>query len=645
MNESFKAELKLPPGSTALDLYTFEGHEALSRLYGYSAVALGKLNETVDFEALLGKPAEVVVSDEGGSPRSYHGIIAGVAYDGVVARRPAYRLELVPWLWLATRGANVRVFQNQTVVDIIEKVILPYEPAFQNEVKGNLAKRAYCVQYRETDFNFISRLLEEEGLFYFFRHSAGKHEMVLANLPGVHVNEHGLKALPYHDNARQRSEGAVVTHWRWSHQIQTGKVAVRDHHFMLPAQTFEKMAEAEVKHPHGKIQLYDHDLGLPPHADDPLAPADLQTLPPMAEAIAKRRLEAHQALRVAADGRTSALRLCAGARFTLEGHPEAGQNAEHIVHSTHVRIRIAGYESGAAKESIHECDFTAFPSTLVFRPGRLTPKPRAPGPQTATVVGPAGEEIFVDKYGRVKVQFHWDREGKKDAGSSCWVRVAQPSAGKSWGVVMLPRIGQEVVVDFIEGDPDQPLVTGGVYNAENMPPYTLPDNKTVSTIKTNSSMGGGGFNELKFEDKKGSELLYLQAQKDRTELVKNDSKTDVGNNLTLTIKKDRSETVSEGKYDLTVKKAITTKTDDVYSLTAVKDVSTDTQANVKVTAKQAVKVDATTEVEISAKTKITLKCGGSQIELTPAGITIKGSLVTAEAQGLMTVKGALVKVN
>ncbi len=641
MNEIFTAKLKLVSGP-ALELFSVDGREALSSLYAYSVVALGAPTLDVDFEKLLGAPAEVAVSDSQGAVRSYHGLVASAAYEGVVAKKLAYRLEIVPWLWMLTRSANLRVFQKKTVNDIIKAVVEPYGASIKFEVQGSQRKREYCVQYRESDFNFISRLMEEEGIFYFFRHTPGQHQMVLANLPAIHVNELGLSDLSFQGNDRERTLGTVVTHWRWSRQLQTGKISLRDHNFMVPGEGYAKDQAVSFKHPHAKIEAYDYPSGVPRPGDEP---GDQSALTPEVAALAKQRLEALQAQRSAAEGSTNSLRLCTGARFNLKEHPVGGQNGEYIVHATHIRMRIAGYESGTDKASTHECDFSAFPSSVPFRPPRLTHKPRVQGPQTAIVVGPAGEEIHTDKYGRVKVQFFWDREGKKDASSSCFVRVAQSSAGKQWGVVMLPRIGQEVVVDFLEGDPDRPMVTGGVYNAENMPPYTLPDNQTVSTIKTNSSKGGGGFNELKFDDKKGSELLYLQAEKDRTELVKNDLKTDVNHDLTLTIKNDRTETVTEGKFDVTVKKG-------KHNLT-VKDAIT-------VTAQDKYTLDATSDVTIESKTKITLKVGSSTIVLEPAGIKIeavqiegtakaklafKGALSNFEADGVVTVKGALVKVN
>ena len=630
--------------SVAFDLVSMQGSESLSSLYNYSLVVMCDSKASVNFDDYLGKPVEVGVTD-GVQDRRFHGMVAGMRFESGGKRHNTYRMEMVPLLWLLTRSANVRIFQKKTTIDIIKLVVAGYGAVLVDSTKATLHKREYCVQYRESDFNFVSRLMEEEGIYYFFRHSAGKHEMVLVDAANTHAFALGLNTLPYNPVTGVIQHDEVVSRWIWSQYIQTGKVTVRDHHFMMPSSNFEKTEAAAGGHPHGDIEAYDHAIGLPPFADDPESPSTLEFLVPQAGSFAKHRLEALQAMRATVEGSTNSIRLCAGARFKLAEHPVGKQDAEYVVQSTSIRLRNAGFETGGDKRAMHECDFIAYPSAVPYRAARLTPKPRVSGLQTATVVGPAGEEIFVDKYGRVKVQFHWDRTGEKNASSSCYVRVAQATAGKGFGAVMLPRIGQEVVVDFLEGDPDQPLIVGGVYNAQNMPPYVLPDNKTISTVKTNSSPGGGGFNELKFDDKKGSELVFLQAQKDLTENVLNDVKTDIGHDLTLTIKNDRTETVTAGKFDVTVKAG-------KHNLT-VKD-------DIKVTAQAKYNLDATSDVTIESKTKITFKVGQSVIEMTPSGVSIKSvkieakadaqmalesAMVEAKASGVMTIKGSLVKVN
>jgi type VI secretion system secreted protein VgrG len=647
MNEHFEAKLSLP-GGLMLDLLSVDGTESLSALFSYTVTAFGPAGTKVDFDSLLGKPAEVTVSDGFGPDRLYHGLIANARFEGHVGRGHAWRFELVPWLWLATRSANLRIFQHKSVPDIIAAVVEPYDGVLVKQLSATYAPRDYCVQYRESDFQFVSRLMEDEGIFYFFRHSAGKLEMVLGDSTNVHTTQLSLETMPYNSTPRLRSKGASVTHWSWSSQIRTGKLSLRDHNFQVPAQTYEKSALAQVKHPHGQIEAYDYPGGLAPYGDSP-AVVDHNT---------RHWLEAAQALRASADGATNALRLCVGARFKLTEHEVTAQNGEYIVHGTRTRIRVANTESGVAADSSHDCRFTAFPAALPFRAPRVTPRPCVQGPQTALVVGPAGEEIHVDSYGRVKVQFHWDRSGAKDDHSSCFVRVAQPAAGKGWGVVMLPRIGQEVVVDFLEGDPDQPLVTGGVYNADNLPPYPLPDHKSVSTWKSRSTPKGGtaDYNELRMDDTKGSELLFLRAQKDRSDVVQENQGTDIGKDEQRTVGKNRSLAVGESqdttvgkKFALTVGedlqidvgkqlqvssgeavgitagKDFTVDASTAYSMNAGSDVHLKAGANFNAEGGANVNLKAGANVVIEATTQLTLKVGGSSIVIGPDGVSVTGS--------------------
>lgn len=651
MNEVFQAKLLLPDG-LKLDLVSVDGTESLSALFSYSVVAVGAVKTKVDFDALLGKPAEVSVSDGFGPDRTYHGVIASARFEGRLGKDHAWRFELVPWLWLATRSANLRIFQQMSVPDIITAVVGSYGGLLVKQLSSSYAPRDYCVQYRESDFNFVSRLMEDEGIFYYFRHSAGKLEMVLGDSPNVHATAMGLASMPYSTTPRLRSMGPSVTRWTWSRQIQTGKITLRGHNFRVPAQTHEKSAVAQVNHPHGRIEAYDYPGDLEPYGE---APGSLSGI---ADGNARHRLEAAQALRASAEGATNALRLCVGARFKLADHVVAAQNGEYVVHTTQTRIRMAGPESAWQPDSSHDCDFTVFPAALPFRPARITPRPRVQGPQTALVVGPAGEEIFVDKYGRVKVQFFWDRQGARDDKSSCFVRVAQPAAGKGWGVVMVPRIGQEVVVDFLEGDPDAPLIVGAVYNAENMPPYALPDNKTISTLKSRSTKGGGSgdFNELRFQDLKGSELLFLRAQKDRSDLVQHNLSTEIGSDEQRTVGKSRSTSIGESQdttvaknFALTVGEALqldvgqqmqiatgkafaTTAGQDftvdagtAYSMNAGTDVHLKAGTNLGAEAGTNIHLKAGVNVVIEAGVQLTLKAGASSIVIGPDGVSVTGT--------------------
>ena len=621
-----------------LRFLSLSGGEELSRPFEYRLVGLLKATEPLAFDDVLGAAAEVTVGVGNPEARVYHGVVAAVAFDGTRGGYLSYRFTLRPWLWLLTRSVQLRIFQKKSVPDILKAVFNQHGGIFDDQTTATYRKREYCVQYRESDFNFVSRLMEEEGIFYFFKHVAGKHTLVMADAPSVHVAMLGLSTLTYFDDSNPDHRVPAVSKWRWSREVRSGKAALRDHSFLLPDQNFEKLETAQVGHAQGAHEVYDHPAGLQTYPDDA---AVLSGLPDEAGLIAKRRIEELRSRFAVAQGETSVINLCTGARMTLQQHPVVAQNAEYLVYSTQTEAAVSGYEGGQTTATSHRCSFSVFDARLAFRPERSTPRPRAGGPQTATVVGPAGKEIHIDKHGRVKVQFHWDRQGTSDANSSCFVRVSQPSAGKGWGMVFLPRIGQEVVVDFLDGDPDQPLVTGGVYNADNMPPYTLPDNATVSTIKSRSTEQGGAtdFNELRFEDLKGSEYLLMQSQKDKLEFVKETVKTEVGKDQHLIIKQDRKEKV-EGDFHLTVVKALKQKVDGKYSLKVAQDILLATDANHGLKAAQGISSEAGTTISLKAGTEVHIKAGTNAGFEGGVNVHIKGAAnVVIEAGAQLTLKG------
>ncbi len=587
---------------------------------------------------MLGTPAQVKVGVGSSHERIYHGVVAALAFDSLVGGHLAFRFTLRPWLWLLTRSAQLRIFQQKSVPDILKAVFDAHGGTFDDRLSGTYRTREYCVQYRESDFNFVSRLMEEEGIFYYFIHEAGKHTLVLADTASVHETMLGLSRLTFNGDHNPDPRVLAASKWRWSREVRSGKAAVRDHSSLLPQQTFEKTETAQVHHAQGTHEVYDYPAGLPTYPDDP---GVLGGLAAEAASIVKRRLEELRSRFAVAQGETSVINLCTGARFSLAGHPVSDQNVEYLVYSTQVAMRLSGYAAGETVQTSHRCSFSVFPSNTVFRPERSTPRARVGGLQTATVVGPDGDEIHVDKYGRVKVQFHWDREGQKNADSSCFVRVAQASAGKGWGMMFLPRIGQEVVVDFLDGDPDQPLITGRVYNADHMPPYVLPDQATVSTIKSRSSKEGGAndFNELRFDDLQGSEYLLMQSQKDKLEFVKETVKTEVGMDQHLIIKKDRKEKV-EGDFHLTVVKAVKQQVDGKYSLKVAQDILLATDANHGLKAAQGISSDAGMAISLKAGTAVHIKAGTNAGLEGGVNVHIKGAAnVVIEAGAQLTLKG------
>jgi len=631
--------------------------EEVSRLFEFQVVAVTE-DVSVSADDLLGTNAAVSVEVAEGSKRWFHGVVASFGIEGADGRKISYRLTLRPWLWLLTRRANLRIFQEMTAPDIIKEIFGEYTSTFVDELSATYAKRTYCVQYRETDFNFVCRLMEEEGIFFFFRHTEDKHELVLADASSSHQPLEGFANIPFDDDPKQIVGAAVVSQWRMRHEIQTGKVTLRDYDFLAPATDLTSTTAASSRsHAENDREVYDYP-GL--HA----VKAD-------GNARAVVRLGAAESAFARFSGSGNTPGLSAGAKFTFEQHPRDDQNTDYVVLYTRIEMRLAGYEAGAGGETQFQCNFVVQPYAEPFRPARITRKPAVAGPQTAVVVGDGDAgDIYTDVHARVKVQFHWDRIGAKDANSSCWVRVASPWAGNGWGMISLPRLGQEVVIDFLEGDPDQPLITGRVYNGAQLPPYELPANATVSTVKSRSKLGeAADFNEIRFEDKAGEEYVLLHAQKDRLEFVEGTLKSHIGigdgeGDEHRTVKKDRKEKI-EGEYHLTVVKEVRQKfkdklsmevvgsmlfkTDDIWSLKAASDITAESGAaismkstgdlhlkigaNIGADAAQNVHIKGGMNIVIEGGIQVSIKAGGSSIVLGPDGVSITGAMVKINSGG------------
>jgi type VI secretion system secreted protein VgrG len=462
-----------------------------------------------------------------------------------------YTIQIVPWLWTLTRTTDCRIFQNKTVPDIIEQIFqdLGFSD-FKLELMGSFEPRDYCVQYRESDFHFVSRLMEEEGIFYYFTHEKSKHTLVLVNANS------SCKACPKAEKVLYEPEKGIgewedrIFAWSEQSEFRSGKFTFRDHHFEMPDKSLEFSAPtANPVGGNGKLDLYDYPgrYAMQFHNKDGSAGKS----EPLGDSYVKRRMQEEEAQHKRASGQSNCRAFFTGSKIKFEGAPgfTAG---EYLLTSVQHWCRVqTNFVSGEEGGETYSNQFTCVPIAVPYRPQRTAPKPIVHGSQTAVVVGLAGEEIDTDKYGRVKVQFHWDREGKKDQDSSCWVRVGTPLAGKNWGLIHIPRIGQEVIVDFLEGDPDQPIIIGSVYNADQMPPYTLPANKTQSGIVSRSSLEGSpeNFNEICFEDKKGSELLYIRAEKDQTIAVEHDESHWVGHDRLKTIDHDETTLVHHDRTE------------------------------------------------------------------------------------------------
>ena len=654
-----------PLGDDVLLMVGFFGAESISNLFSYQIEVIAENKKEVAFEKLLGEKIAVSLTTPGETKRYFNGICSRVSQGMRTSLFTAYRLELVPQFWLLTRKAQSRIFQHITVPDILKKVLEGLDVTY--ELRGTFHQRDFCVQYRETDFNFASRLMEEEGIYYFFKHSAGGHQMVVANTPQSHpsVPDHGTITFEGVEGGTRDDDR--IHSWEKIQELRTGKYTLWDHCFEIPHKHLEaekklldSVTAGEVSHkllvpPSEKLEIYDWPGAYAQRFDGVDKgggdqPAELQKIFQDNERTVGIRIqeEATPALVIQATGNCG--HMVSGHKFTLTEHFNA--DGPYVITAVqHTASVSADYRSGEGGEFTYENSFTCIPMELPFRPLRRTPKPVVQGTQTAVVVGPPGEEIFPDKYGRVKVQFHWDREGKNDLDSSCWIRVGTMWAGKQWGMVHIPRIGQEVIVDFLEGDPDQPIIMGSVYNAEMMPPYLLPDNKTQSGVKSRSSKGGGppNFNEFRFEDKKGSEEVYLHAEKDWNIMVENDKNQTVCRDETHTVKRDRTKTVRNNEQSTIIHNR-TEKVGDHESITIGKTRTLSVIENQTVTVgqnetytvqqkKQQSVGDSYTlvatnriqesskEIEITAGTTLTIQGPGGGMKIDASGVTIWGVLV------------------
>jgi type VI secretion system secreted protein VgrG len=532
-------EIVTPLDPDALLFHGMYAREELSRLSKYQLDLLSPKND-VKFDGLLGKSVTVKLALADDKTRYFNGYVTRISQVGTLGRYTRYLATVRPWLWFLTRTADCRIFQDMTVPDIVVKVFGDHNTAdFKKQLTGTYRTWNYCVQYRETDFNFVSRLLEQEGIYYYFTHADGRHTLVLADSPTAHQPFAGYETIKFRaPETGLRPEIEHVDNWTFARELEPGVYAHDDFDFERPSVELLAKKSHIRSHDHADYEVYDF-------------PGEY-LMKPDGEQYAGARIEELAAQYEIASASTNARGLCVGSVFTLEDQPRQDQNREHVVLSATYNLKFSDYESipespGAA----YSCSFDCMSSKQQFRPARTTPKPSVQGPQTAIVVGPSGDEIYTDKYGRVKVLFHWDRYGKKDENASCWLRVSYAWAGKGWGAVHIPRIGQEVIVDFLEGDPDEPIVVGRVYNAEQMPPYDLPGNKTQSGIKSRSSQGGGpaNFNEIRFEDKKGSELVTLHAEKDQSISVENDESHSVGHDRTKSVGHNETTTVSNNRTE------------------------------------------------------------------------------------------------
>ncbi len=534
--ETRELAVATPKGDDYFLLRTLSGTERISAPFEYTLELLGGEDNT-PYTDLVGKPMTVRLELGDGSTRYFNGIVSRFAQSTGEKGRVEFRATLVPWLWLLTRRSDCRIFQGKTVPDIIKQVFRDLGLTdFEDKLDGTYREWEYCVQYRETDFAFVSRLMEQEGIYYYFRHENGKHVLVLAD------STSSVKAFPGYDEIRYKPFDAVLTDYELIHtltverELQPGRYAHTDYDFKAPKRNLLTAAKATRAGAENPFEIFDYPGEFTVTADG--------------EDMASVRLDEHLTRFEIARGTGDSRGIAAGCKFRLVEYRREDQNKEYLVTSTAIQASSDEFESGAKEPRVmYSVAFAAIDATQLYRAPSTTPLPMIHGCQTAVVVGKSGEEVWTDEHGRVKVQFHWDRESAGDENSSCWIRVSQPWAGKKWGAINIPRIGQEVIVEFLEGDPDRPIITGRVYNGENKTPYPLPSMGTVSAMKTNTSKGGGGFNEIRFQDKKGDEQIFVHGEKNVDVRVKNDTYEWVGHDRHLVVKNDRFEHVENNRHE------------------------------------------------------------------------------------------------
>jgi type VI secretion system secreted protein VgrG len=702
-------EVKTPLGTDKLIITGFNAHEAISQLFSLQVDVVAAITTDVAFDQLLGQSVTVRLDAPEGKKRFFNGICSRVSEGKRDNDFTSYRLEVVPKLWLLTKKAQSRIFQQKNVPDILRDVLGEYGLDPQVDIQGTFEPRDYVVQYRETDFNFVSRLMEEEGIYYFFKHEDGSHKLVLANTPGSHPDVPLNASIIFEQVVGGFRNEDRIYDWSKVQELRSGKYLLWDHCFELPHKHLQAdkgiLGDVQVgtvshKQKMGvneNLEVYDYPGeyaqrfdGVTPGGGD--RAADLQKIFTDNKRTVGIRMQQEAVGGLVLQGSSTCRQLVSGHKFTLTRHFNA--NGGYVLTSVHHNANVSiDFQSGQSGQYLYSNGFTAIPIAQPFRPIRETPKPFVQGTQTALVVGPKSEEIFTDKYGRVKVQFHWDRKGDHNEKSSCWVRVTQPWAGKRWGASFWPRVGQEVIVDFLEGDPDRPICVGTVYNADQMPPYLgegfddkhKNDNK-ISGIKSSSTPGGEGFNEWRFDDNKGKEQIFIHAQKDMDERVLNDTRELVLNNRHLIVgqekdgskvgdqremiyrdkhlqvHRDQIEQIGrnmqlhiggidggDGNQDVLIDgtRTVTTGKNDQLHVQGDRKQAIDGDTSLAVGGDQQEKIgnnhilEAGQEIHIKAGMKVIIEAGaqlslvgpGGFIDIGPSGVTIQGTMVLINSGG------------
>ena len=611
--------------------------EALGRLASYDLQLLSPRAD-IDLDEILGQNVTLTLVLEDDRSRHVNGYVTRFSQGGRSGRFTCYSATVRPWLWFLARTSDCRIFQEMTVPQILEQVFADHAVAeVRTDLIGRYRTRSYCVQYRESDFDFISRLMEEEGIYYYIEHGKGHHTVVLVDATGKHAAAPGCETLPFVSLEQAVRPGLHrITGWSIDREIQAGVYAHDDYDPERPGVELRTRKSMVRRHQRGDYEIYDYPGRYLQREDG--------------THLAGIRIDELATRFETASATTHSPELTVGATFTLQAHPRADQNREYLVVSAEYDLTAASHEAaGQTVASEYQCRVRALSTAQQFRPARTTRKPFVQGPQTAVVVGASSDGVHTDAQGRVKVQFHWDRYGKKDENSSCWVRVSSPWAGKGWGVLHVPRIGQEVIVDFLEGDPDQPIVTGRVYNAEQLPPFDLPAGALVSGTRSRSAKGAG-YNEISMDDTAGDERITIHAQHDLSTTVQHDETHTVATGRqTVSVKGDAALAVQSGHRSVTVESGD-------YKASAVGvNIGASTLATFHAphavvhgtdqchVGSKAVTVNGTTMLDIVGPK---INVGDGEIRISGTKITIAGPAgsVVLDDTGV-TIEGSLVKIN
>lgn len=700
--ENRQLRLKGPLGPKKMILVRADVSEKMSMLTE-TDIQFMSPDHDLKMEDVVGQRLSLELDDEEGNTRHWHGHCVSCSYEGLFGGQALYRAEVRPWLWFLTLHADCRIFQEKSALEVIKEIFSDRGFSdIKDKTSSNFEKREYLVQYRETDFEFVTRLMEEEGIYYFFTHDTSKETLVLADGSGSHSALEGAAQIRFAfkeeggGGASFKRDEDHIYEWKSSERVNSGKVALTDYDFKKPTTDLKAVTSIpKGKHSHKDIEVYDY-----PGIHDTADFGKIRT---------RVRAEALAAAYKRTWGKSNVRTMAVGGTFTLKEHPRSDFNKEYLVLGAKHKLQIetdqdkdgqantdlneeknAGGAEDGKKES-YESEFSVQLKAEPYRAPLTTPQPIIPGLQTAVVTGPSGEEIYTDEFGRIKVQFHWDREGKKDEKTTCFIRVSQSMSGQSWGMFHIPRIGQEVVVQFEEGNPDRPIVTGMLYNDAKKHPFDFPANMTQHGMKTNTTKGGGGFHELVFEDKKDEEFIRLQSEKDYKETIKNNAEIAIGfekmdpGDLTQKIYHNKTEELETGDYSFDVKDGLqkiniaktntvdigeeetvtigTDKTDGIgtnYTIDVGDTLDITAGTKIKLTVGQSsiemtsgeIKIKSTA-IKLDATGKLDAKAGGAMALEASGNLTAKGAMATFEgsgmatvkAGGILTVKGSLVKIN